>query len=557
MNNKNPPVLALSVHAYLFFSIASVLSAPLAFIKSSYDTVLLFAIGLCITAVGAACAVLVHYIAKSSGTLQRWPIPTFFSQLALIGLVRGWAFYSLIEAFSLQQPSNLNFRLFNSVLTTIIWMTLASAVVEGQRRYLKSYRTLVNQAVFYSANPAQTAPTEASKNPVPLGELDNLENIVALKANLSAIHEAASITGISQESLKQAAASVRYQIESLLRPMSHRLWFNSEQGRPQVKIWGLMEDSLRSLRFSIPRVVIVCLLPTLVGGIVMISWQLNLLTVSTFTGVLLVCLLAYKRWAPQAANPWWNLLFMLGSGITTITVANLIFIALHLEQIMTNYSSLVVIVPLVIVIVLWADSTIILVSQDRKTISSALVNDSQIPSQFASQDLLASYLHNSLQSELTGIAYQLEHAAQHIDSPKSRQSLEQLGALIGRSISQDFANFTETPLSRIQRVIEAWSGIATTTITFDERISDTDPRLVIAVQIIEEGIANAVRHSGATQIDAELNLSGDNLVMQLTSDGSIGNRSVDGVGTKWLSRYAISAHEYKAKGNSRILEVVL
>lgn len=557
MKKRNPPALALSVPAYLFFSIASVLSAPLAFIKSSYDPILLIMLGVCITAIGAACAIVLHYVAKAWGIFNRWPISAFFTQLVLIGLVRGWAFYVLIDVFSLSQPSDLSFRLFNSVLTTIIWMTLASAVIEGQRSYLNSYRTLVNQAVFDTAKPSRTTVKTSSNSSTASVELDKLENIVALKANLSAIHEAVSVTGISEESLAHAAASVRYQIESLLRPMSHRLWFNTEQGRPQVKLGGLMEDSLRSLRFSIPRVIIICLLPTLVGGIVFISWQLNLLTVSIFTCVLLICLLAYKKLAPKEVNPWWNLLFMLGSGIITITIANLIFIALNLQEMSTTFSSLEIIVPLVIVIVLWADSTLILVSQDRKTISAALVGDSQIPAQIASQDRLASYLHNSLQSELTGIAYQLEHSAQHIDSPESRHSLEQLGALIGRSISQDFANFTETPLSRIQRVTEAWSGIASITISIDEEISDTDPRLVIAVQIIEEGIANAVRHSGATHIEAELNQSEENLLMLLTSDGLSNNRNAAGVGTKWLSRYAISALEYRDSGDSRILEVVL
>jgi hypothetical protein len=162
-----------------------------------------------------------------------------------------------------------------------------------------------------------------------------------------------------------------------------------------------------------------------------------------------------------------------------------------------------------------------------------------------------------LQSELTGIAYQLEHSAQNLDSPQSRQSLEQLGALISRSMSQDFANFTETPLRRVERVVDAWGGIANISVLVDEQIEDSDPRLVIAVQIIEEGITNAVRHSGATDIQAELKESDEIITVTLTSNGLEQVRSVGGVGTKWLSRYALRTHEYRTVGNTRVLEIEL
>jgi hypothetical protein len=276
----------LSLPAFAWYSLASVLSVPLAFLSQSVSMGSLLAMGLVVTAAAGIFAWLVYLLGQRMRVTGTASVAVFFTQVAFIGMVRGLVFFEVTPLFGLTEPTTLGFRLTNSVLVTGIWLTLACAVVSGQRRYLSQYRSLVNQAVFTAAR-QDTGGVEVvdSAHPAQAG-LDDVENIVALKTNLSNIHAQVAEAGVSEASLSRAAAAVRQEIEATLRPMSHRLWFNATEGKPQVRTWGLVMDALTELRFSITRVLLICLVPTFVGGVAFLTLGVNLLTVVVSTAVL-------------------------------------------------------------------------------------------------------------------------------------------------------------------------------------------------------------------------------------------------------------------------------
>ena len=105
--------------------------------------------------------------------------------------------------------------------------------------------------------------------------------------------------------------------------------------------------------------------------------------------------------------------------------------------------------------------------------------------------------------------------------------------------------------------MEAWSGIAEVSIRLDHSVSEGDPRLVMAVQVIEEGITNAVRHSGASEISAVISTQGENLQIALRSNQPARVDSGSGMGTAWLARYAIETHQLTNKNGRSVLAVTL
>ena len=539
--------LRITPAAFLLFSIASVLSAPLAYLTTDAPVLLVLMLGAVITLAAAVAAwgLTLLTTAWKMSTLLHTIV--FVAELVVIGVIRGITFYTMAGVLQLPQPATLGFRIVNSVVVTLIWLWLACAVVTGRREYLHTYNTLVNQAVF------STAQRSSGVSGKPAAELDELENIVALKANLSEIEQHLAFTGITTESLRQAATQVRGEIENTLRPMSHRLWFNATEGTPQLRAKGLITDALTPLRFTLWRVLGICIVLMFVGGLAFLPLNVNLLTIGVSSVVLCALLTAYQLMTRRRPGHLaGSIAFLALTGFLTFCITYLVLQAVMSEAIHT-FSAMAGVIPLAVWVVVWADSALALVSQDRAAITAALRSASP-RSNTVEFERLASYLHNSLQSELTGIAYQLEQSAVSLDSQDPRQSLERLGALISRSISQDFANFTETPLDRISRIQDAWSGIAEVNIFFAPDIPTHDSRLVLAVQVIEEAITNSVRHSGATEIDIRVTSKEENLLIELSSNRPLHTVEQPGVGTAWLDRYALARHEHSStKGKSTLL----
>jgi signal transduction histidine kinase len=83
-------------------------------------------------------------------------------------------------------------------------------------------------------------------------------------------------------------------------------------------------------------------------------------------------------------------------------------------------------------------------------------------------------------------------------------------------------------------VVTAWSGIASITVHTPEQPTDLN-RWHLAVDAIEEAVANAVRHGKATTIDVATMETPDCLEIRIADDG--GNQvhvGCPGVGQAWF-----------------------
>lgn len=548
--------VTISLPAFALYAVASVVSVPLAFLSGTFDALSVTLISLCITAIAGCVAWFTQLARHALNPTGPIAAAVFLTQLALIGVCRGVAFFAFTDWFDLDQPTSLMFRVINSLVMTFIWLGLACAVVSGHRAYIRQYRKLVNQAVF-------TEVERTSGGFVPNSiDIDRFENVVALKANLAKIYEQVSQAGMDQAALEAAASSVRHEIEATVRPLSHRLWFNATDGTPQVRPTGLIVDALGRLQFSIARVLFICILPTFVGGLAFLPLTVNIATVVISTATLALLLFAYRGFTRRSArpHPFWNAVFILSSGILTFAVTEQLLVAVLGTQAAAPFAAMAWIIPGAVAIVVWADSALHLVQADRKTISHSLRPERSQGIEAAAlrdSERLASYLHNSLQSELTGLAFQLEHSARDPNVVSSRQSLEQLAALIRRSMSEDFAHFSELPSERITRVVTAWSGIVDIEVFIDAAISHEDARLALAVQIVEECITNAVRHAGATFIRARVSLVGADMQVEFASNVQTVPTKGNGMGWQWLERYSLNQTHISDGDSGSTLTVVL
>jgi glucose-6-phosphate-specific signal transduction histidine kinase len=162
----------------------------------------------------------------------------------------------------------------------------------------------------------------------------------------------------------------------------------------------------------------------------------------------------------------------------------------------------------------------------------------------------AAYLHNLLQSELLAITKQMEISS--VDS-ESIDSLKELGELLdrlNRPIKDDFQRFLNNPIDRLNRLQSAWKGIAEIELIIPSQALEDQSRNILLVQIVEEAIANAVRHASATLIRVNAELVADNRVrFSILDNGSSGKEESFGLGSALLDHHAPKSWSRKRTEN--------
>jgi signal transduction histidine kinase len=170
---------------------------------------------------------------------------------------------------------------------------------------------------------------------------------------------------------------------------------------------------------------------------------------------------------------------------------------------------------------------------------------------------LASFLHNSLQSELLAIAGQLEEAAVSNDREKSAEILQRVSSLINRSFIDDFQKFAESPLERLETVRKSWSGILEIEIDIPEAALAFPARNASLVQTIEEFAANSYRHGKATQITVIAVENTIGLHLTLKSNGSKKVSTKRGLGSEWLDQITIGSWEMQSNLTGTSLAITI
>lgn len=145
---------------------------------------------------------------------------------------------------------------------------------------------------------------------------------------------------------------------------------------------------------------------------------------------------------------------------------------------------------------------------------------------------LASLLHGRVQSRLLGCAMAIEFAG---DDPVVLQ------AAIDRTtavLSEDWHDMDSPDDGRrtgsLADVLATWHGLARIHVSSPSELqSSTDSDLVA---VVEELVANAIRHGAARRVDVNLERDGETCVVTVIDDGSGGPMTRPGLGTALLER---------------------
>jgi two-component sensor histidine kinase len=112
-----------------------------------------------------------------------------------------------------------------------------------------------------------------------------------------------------------------------------------------------------------------------------------------------------------------------------------------------------------------------------------------------------------------------------------------------------FAAPADSFKEEISQAVDKWNNLMTIKTNIDRGIKDIDPTRAQEIgNAINEGLSNAFRHGGATNVRLSVKKQPNRIQVQIVDDGEGPKRGKGGLGTEWFN--AIAGKSWSLKPNS-------
>lgn len=513
------------------FSIVSVVALPfgdLAIGDNALDIFQELALGLIATA--ALWVVVAPGLALLRRRRADWERQALLvALLSAGGIVRGLVILALAVPFDYVSNAGVIQRLANSVSTTVLWLGVFSLFVDAAARFSSRY-----EAAFKSL-----ALTRASMLP----DSAVAKILGSLESGLRGVQAPAADEPPAREEMARVASSLEADIIARIKAQSKELWSFSRADKPRLRMIPLLRLAIVRLEYSV--VFVVAIFGTV--GVVNLTSTVGALEALGRVGASVLLILGmdwlFRRWRrPSPSSGLWQ------SALYLITLGALVQIPMGVAGYAIENTSLAPLAILLLIIPTAAlpvmDSTLNLADSAREELLKTVLSiesagpANRDPATRSTADL-ASYLHNSLQSEIQSIVVALKSASadpSRIEVGKA--SLERLRIIASKSLDEEFAAFSRAPLEHLEQVIKGWEGILDIDLTWStERPQRADSRVATVVHIIEEVASNAAVHAGATTMDVLVTYDKDRFGIRISSNRGLGPLKAEGQGSSWLGQF--------------------
>lgn len=468
--------------------------------------------------------------------------------LVTAGTIRGLIIQYGINAidFASQSANAYLIRAINSSLVSVIGLGLIGASLYWLDDYRRQYQVLAARSIALARSAMSSAPVSDAA----LSKWQELKT--TLDRSLEAAAETLANTPNAQ-TLRRAAQEILTAVDLHLRPSTKQLWPESKITVAPLRLRALFKVTIADWKFPMGRILLFFAVVVGIGSLVRSGWLYGSAYTARYlalTAALLwlskVLVFHYPRLSKQIA------LGTLAS-MPVALFAGDVFLGRQILQLPADdLAQLIVDIQTPFTVLLFALTADAI--DDRQRVLSELrsqvekATDSQLlEGEMATADLqqLGLFLHHSVQSELVATAMQLHEAGLTSDPQTMEAARSQALSRISQLQMLDEATppwlRTISSYARIDSIASAWNGIARISIELPAETAVRDDQWLIAAQVIEEGIANAIRHGDATRIDVKGNLDHGRLVLTLTDNGTQGVDSThasSGLGLHWLESVA-------------------
>jgi len=538
----------LSLKAFIFYIPTSIFAIPLVFwgaFPASFGELLL--VGISVTFLTFCVYWFLLIISKNFMRRHRLLVGAVI--LLATGVARGIMMFALFDALGYQNPAPLSGRISNAIWNIALWIGFGSIFIESKGRFTRSYRAALTQILILKLRSSSISQS---------GYGYIADQILQMQLRLRGVIEQTTSAAKDSETRQVLADALRREVHEELKPLSQQLWAKSAYNPPSLRFTSVLKTAITQLRFRFQLVAFIysgsCVLNTIfvVGPIISIAYS------SLIYLLFFVVNLAREILSGVFENrrEFVNILFVLLVGFIVLTGSTFIFDLLGL---INFYSAAILIAPSLSALIV-AASFLELALSDRKTLIEILATESRIENEDflakVNRGNAASFLHNSLQSELTALALQLDAVTKNPDTLQSRIVMEKVESFISRSRSEDFKNFLETPEIRLNRILDSWDGIAKIEVEIDDKIYSDPARASLMVQLIQESVANAIRSGRANEINISGEFSDDAIRITVRDNGRASTPTGKrGMGSEWIDSIATADWTLEETENGRTLKV--
>ncbi len=535
---------ALSQTAFLAFVPVGVLGAAIIIpvddisLAQRFDWLLVGVIAQCVLAVAVFIFNRIYFkFIKGAKYSSAYIVFALFISGAVRGIIIGQA----APLFDLADPIPSLIRGMNSGITVIIWMGIIGLMLEAQASYVREYQDLYQRFLMLKSG---RLPDGRALNS---GRLSEIAEQVAqmtspVRTKLAKLNEGS----FTDAQVHEAVVDLQQVVKEQIRPLSHRLWFDRTSHLLKFKISNLLLDAFKTDEMPILFFTALTTFSMFVGTTV--SMGIDTTTVISLTFALTIyllftlekLLLKISGIRAKFVHPIFLLL------ISTIPLA-LTYFYFNISEIAywSPYSNVGVAGSVFITAIFTTMLSQSLV--DRAKIIDILT--AQITSGYVEEHLqaiarmsedseIASYLHSSLQSELTAVALKLDQAMKFGNRDEVKSIIQYAQIVIERDLTVNFHAGEDSPLERINALLDAWRGI--TEIKIDlQKIELCETQVVTDIsQIIEEAVSDSVRFGNANLISISGDASADHYYFKVTDNGKSKPKSGSGLGTILLDEIA-------------------
>ena len=471
----------------------------------------------------------------------KFSVAYIFFALFTSGALRGIAIGQAAPIFDLADPIAPAVRAINSGITVIIWMGIIGLMLEAQSSYVREYQDLYQRFLMLKSG---RLPDGRALNSGRLSEI--AEQVAQMTSPVRTKLAKLSEGSFTDAQVREAVADLQQVVKEQIRPLSHRLWFDRTSHLLKFKLSNLLLDAFKTDETPILFFTALTTFSIFVGATVSMGINIGAV-ISLIFGMTIYMLFTLEKLLlkiEMIKSKFIHPIFLILVATVPLLLTHVYF---NLSEI--SYWGLYSNVGVAGSVFLTAIFTTMLSQSliDRAKIIDILTT--QITSGYVEEHLqaiarmtedseIASYLHSSLQSELTAVALKLDQAAKSGNRDEVKSIIQYAQIVIERDLTVNFHAGEHSPLERINALLDAWRGIADIKIDL-QKIELCETQVLTDIsQVIEEAVSDAVRFGNANLISISGDASPDHYYFKVTDNGKSKQQGGSGLGTILLDEIA-------------------
>lgn len=475
--------------------------------------------------------------------------------LVIVGLVRGFAILDFGLLMNLPQAEPYLLRPLNSSVVVPTWFVIIHFLVGSRRDFAEDYRVLYIKIIR-----EKLERLDGSKSKLGIAEIEARieETLAPLRAKIETLHG----SKISPARLAEEAMIIQSHVEGKIRPLSHELWQKRTVRVPSLGQLRLFSITVLKTRLPIGATILPATVFSIVGFASMMDLSdalIHQLISSILVAIIFVIYrLTFSRTRKRAitnVSAFLGIVFLPQIGgflLSEFAGFPTVPLVAQLVGILWFFFLLISFGAAMAVSEFHAEIMLILRQQLEKVMIPSDTSESEeIASRFAR------YLHGEVQSELLSASMILNEAARSKDTRLGRQGIEKTAEVLRRTHSQYAVGSNIAPEAKIQKIVDAWVGIADIEIQIQEDVSIDLVNFLHLSEVIEELVSNSVRHAGSTTIHIQVKQEDGNAQIIFTDNGKGFSPGKPGMGSSLLqSRIKVLNSKSSKMGNILTFELL-